>query len=226
MRDGSQNTAELYALIRHSIGVAVVAEVVSFSAARSTVSIKPLVLDDRVDAEGTREALGEIVIADVPVIWPGTGTRGISMGLRAGDRGIAVFRHQSHDEVDAGKTAPLLPASTRRMDLSDLVFFPGYVSPATDRPSSQRSTNGEPVVYMDAGDVLRVATAAASIALARADLVEQQLADIQAEFGALATTFSFATVIVDPMTFTGNLPVYVPGYTSGGVGSSRITVDD
>jgi hypothetical protein len=93
------------------------------------------------------------------------------MGLNTGDLCIGLYRHRSHDEIDGGTDGPLLPASVRRVDMSDMVIIPGFIQPSNGQQADAFKTNGEPVLAMPGSEALHVGASTASFYLVREDLL-------------------------------------------------------
>ena len=175
--------------IRQSIRVSVVARVESFDPSTSTADVKIAVQEERVTAEGDRIAIEAITIPGCPVLWPGGWLRGMTVGLEQGDEVIALIRTQSHDEIDGDReVGPVLPASARRMDLSDVVLIPGYHRPAASWPSSRWRSDGQMVLYVGSGETIFMGDSTAAEALALASAVDARLNAIQNAFNAHAHT--------------------------------------
>lgn len=114
---------------------------------------------------------GDVRVPGCPVIWPAGYTR----GLEPGDEVLALVRHRSHDEIDAGEPGPVAPVSTRRMRYTDAVVLPGFVRPAEGQDPAAYREDGEPVIR----GTLHVGGSGASFVLVRADLLDSFLTTIK-----------------------------------------------
>lgn len=199
-----------------------------YDAQATTADVTPIVRDWRTGTDGARLWVEQRRIDGCPVLWPGGGTRGLTMGLEAGDLCLAVSRSVSHDEIDAGGTTPAQPRGAWRHGISDAIVLPGYVVPANGRAASEYRSDGQPVLYMDAGEALHVAVSTAAIALARADLVHAELQAVQA--GLNNHTHAAGTLVAP----SGGGPVtgatavggsYTAPATASDIATDRVKVD-
>ncbi len=151
------------------VRVARYAEVVSYDTATQTATIREIVREPRLNADGEIVAPEPVQVGGVPVQWPNAGGRSITWGLNQGDVGLALVRDISHDEVDAGAATPTIPASLRRFNWSDAVLIPGATIPGDPLPSTAYRGDGQPVWALPSGEAVHVgdSTAAKTLALAQ-----------------------------------------------------------
>lgn len=164
----------IFEAVQGGVRVAVVARVEEYRPATQEADVLLLVQEDRV-LHGEREEVPEVRVYGAPVIWPGGGGRGLTMGLAVGDEVIALVRDRSHDEVDAGEPGPVVPVSTRRFSPADVVILPGYVRPAEGAPAGSYRTDGAPVLALPGGEALHVGAGTATFVLVRHDLLKAWL---------------------------------------------------
>lgn len=107
--------------------VAIPAKVVSFDRRRRTVEAQPLIRRPGRDGGTTQEP----ALADVPVVWPGTGRHRVRFPLRAGDTVLLVFLDRASDDWALGLQLPTAtnpplvdPAEVRSHDYADAVAIP------------------------------------------------------------------------------------------------------
>lgn len=171
----SETTKLLIEAAKRQMRSMAVGRVVAYDHAAQTASVEPLVLEDVRDSAGRREAIPSVVIPDVPVSWPSAGGRALTWSLHVGDLVLLEWRHASHDEVDEGAVAPLLPKATRRFDLSDLTCRPGYTTPG----SGTGGSHGQPTLHMPSGEAFHVGDGTAARALALATETKAHLDALQ-----------------------------------------------
>lgn len=222
--------ATIMTRIRQTTRVSVIGEVEAYDAATQTCTVRPLVPEQDL-FEGESRDLPPPQLKGIPVLHHGGSARGLTMGVEVGDRVLLVVRHRSHQEVDDGAEPPISPQDGRRMALSEVVAIPGYTT-ANPAPSSDSyRSDGQPVLYMDTGEALHLAVSTASIALARADRVQQQLDDLKTyldahthAYAGLAPTVPGLTTPPSSTPGTGIPPDLSP--TPPTVASTRIQVDE
>ena len=158
---------------RAAVRTAVTARVVSFSqgdgSSSPTATVMPMVSEERL-VDGEYVTVTPYEIPDVPVVIPGGAKRGVTFGLARGDRGILLYRHRSHDELDHGSDdGPVAPKSHRRMNISDVVFLCGFSQPGKGMPANSTDSGGALVLYFPSGESLLIgdSTAAKALALAQ-----------------------------------------------------------
>lgn len=157
--------------LRQTTRTAVVGVVGTYDAATQRASVTPMV-PEQDTVEGTARELPAPQLQEIPVLHYGGSLRGLTFGLVEDDRVVCLVRHRSHQEVDAGAEPPITPQDCRRMALSESVALPGRTTP---QPAAHVHEDGEPVLYMDAGEALHLAIATANIALARADRTQEHV---------------------------------------------------
>ncbi len=181
--DMSDVVVQLSGSLMRQLRTAVVVRIDSYDASEGSATVTPMVLEERI-LNDERVEIPSSSIPGCPVIFPYGGGRGLTFGLEAGDLAIGLYRHRSHDEVDGGADGPLLPASTRRVDLSDLVVLPGFFPPSGGYPSSGIRSDGQPVMPLPSGEAIHVGDSNATFALVRWDLLESYLDAIKAKYDA------------------------------------------
>lgn len=197
-----------------AVAVARTVAVVSYNADQQTVRVREVVGEDPIEIDG------------VPIQWPGGGGRSITWGLEAGDLGTLLVRDVSHDEVDAGSALPVNPASSRRWNIADGVFCPGFVVPGSLASSAYRS-DGQMVIALPVGEVLRIGDSTAAKALAIAEDVRDRLVRLESLFTAHTHPVAGAVASAQtPPPYTG-VGVYTPGpvTTTADLASGRVMVD-
>jgi hypothetical protein len=197
---------QIAAAVLRLVRGAVVCRVQAYTPTTQTADVLPLVSDSLV-VDGARVSVPPQVVTGVPVVWLMGGAGAFVSGLAPGDLVLAFARGASHDEIDSGAPGPVLPGSTRRHDLSDLVVVAGYAPPGGLDPS-RYSVDGRPVVWASAGGPVRLGSSAAAIPVVRADLLAVELTAIAASITSL-------------IAVAGGGTPYVPGAP----GSSRVVVD-
>lgn len=107
--------------------VCIPARVVSFDRVRRTCKVKPLIRRPGKDG-GTTE---EPALADVPVVWPGTGRARVRFPLAPGDTVLLVFLDYASDDWALGLQQPtatnpqaVSPTEVRSHDITDAVAIP------------------------------------------------------------------------------------------------------
>lgn len=172
--DMSDVVVQLSGSLMRQLRTAVVVRIDSYDAAEASATVTPMVLEERI-INNERVEIPSSSIPGCPVIFPYGGGRGLTFGLEAGDLAIGLYRHRSHDEIDGGADGPILPASTRRVDLSDLVVLPGFFPPSGGYPSSGIRSDGQPVMPLPSGESVHVGNANATFALVRWDQLQTYL---------------------------------------------------
>lgn len=200
-----------------SVRTGVVARVVSYDPKKQTAKVHPTVPETDT-VEGVERELGVADLPRIPVAHHGGSLRGLTFGLERDDTVLLVARHRSHAEVDNGANTPVSPQSSARMQLSEMVAIPGYTPENPGQADAHFRADGQPVLYMDAGEALHLAIANADRALARADLVEQRLTAIINAFNSHTHTG-----VTTGMGSSGAPAAPITG--SNDVASSRIKVD-
>lgn len=210
------------------VRTSVIAHIETYDAASQSASVTALV-PEQDTVEGVPRDLRTPTYHNVPVAHLGSSKRGLTFGLEEGDPVLLIARHRSHQEVDQGAEGPVSPANCQRMALSEGIALPGYVPPGQGQPDAHQREDGQPVLYMDAGEALHIAVSTASIALARADQVQQQFNDLKAWADAHYHAFTGVAVgspaITTPpaLSPTGLPPDLSP--TPPDVATSRVLVD-
>lgn len=207
--------AQLVDGIRAGVRVSVVAKVSAYDRTTRTCTATPLVAESRI-IDGERVEIPAIAIEGVPVGWPSGGGRRFEWDLIPGDLVLLLIRTGSHDEVDGGSTTPGVPASARRMDLSDAIALPLYSAPG-DPPTAP--SNGQPWLTLGSGEALHVG--GATYTLVRSD----KLADLWGDLELWLASHTHTGVTTGPgVSGTPSLPA-PPGASIALLQSSRIKVD-
>ena len=195
-----------------AVAVARTVQVVSYDADAQTVRVREVVAESPIELDG------------VPVRWPGGGGRSITWGIEAGDLGTLLVRDVSHDEVDAGSSLPVDPASSRRWNLSDGEFWPGFVVPGSLASSAYRG-DGQMVVALPVGEAMYVGASTAALKLVIEDVLRPYLVSLKAAYDA--HTHTVAGVTAGPGSVTSAPPTApspsVPA--SADLASGRVLVD-
>lgn len=158
----------------------------------------------------------------VPVATTWGGSAGVTVQLAVGQRVLCVLRDVDHTAPDDG-SPDTRPVSSRRWDWSDAVVVGGMQVPGDGWPSgSLPPSEDDLVAYMTSGGIYYIGDAAASLLLARADLVRSELAGVAASFsGAVAPSGGGALTWPNPAQ-----PQYVAPTLASAIASSRVRVDD
>lgn len=109
-----------------TLHVALPGRVESYDAAKRRADVQPLVRQGYVDEAGARVVERLPVIADVPVVFPGSGGVRVTWPVNRGDTVLLIFCSASIDKWLAvgGDVDPL---DDRRHTLSDAVAIPGLM---------------------------------------------------------------------------------------------------
>lgn len=174
-------TLRLLERVRQTTRTAVVGHVGEYDPAQQVASVTPAIGEQDIHDDEVRE-LPPGTLQAIPIVHHGGSKRGFTFGLESGDPVILVVRHRSHQEIDAGAAAPAEPGDSRRMALSEAVGIPGYTPGNPGQNSDHYRTDGAPVLYMDASDILRIGSSTADKALALAESVDARLSSIQSAF--------------------------------------------
>ena len=159
---------------------------------------------------------GDIDARDLANLDFDAGSGDLNVENIAGDLVVLLIRSGSHDEVDGGSTTPGVPASARRMDLSDAIALPLYSAPGA--PPTAPS-NGQPWLTLGSGEALHVG--GATYTLVRSD----KLADLWGDLELWLASHTHTGVTTGPgVSGTPSLPA-PPGASIALLQSSRIKVD-
>lgn len=113
------------------VHVALPGRVESYSDSTQRAIVQPLIKRGYPDETGARAVELLPAIADVPVVFPGSGGRRIKWTIEAGDIVLLVFCSASIDQWLA-KGGEVDPADDRRHSLSDAIAIPGLQQSASD----------------------------------------------------------------------------------------------
>lgn len=173
-----------YHKIRRSVRVADVVRVTAYDRDTQTADVIQVVAEDRFVLD-ERRRVAPVVIKGCPVVWPASGTAGLSMDLQVGDEALAIFRTRDHDAIDANEVEDgQLGRGVRRMDLADAIIIPLYVRPAVGVEAGRVHSSGGPVFFYGAGLTMRMGDSTAAKALALAEDVDDRLDTIVSAFNA------------------------------------------
>lgn len=130
----SNDTPTLPEIIRTQVGRvldgmrgAMPGRVLSYDATKQEASVQPLLKVPRSTETGERQADTLPVINHVPVIFPGSGSYGMTWPIAKGETVLLVFAEQSLDKwlVNDGI---IDPQSARRFHITDAIAIPGLRS--------------------------------------------------------------------------------------------------
>lgn len=193
-------------------------EIVAYYPSKQAADVRPLVKTPRmVNGELTYAEVPTVY--DVPVRFPHGGGRGWTWGLDRNDRGTAIPRRLSHDEVDAGSSVPSEPASTRTWNYADWIVLPGATPPAEGLPSRAWREDGQAVFEMPDGEAAHFGASTASLALALAQQTAAKLAAIEGVINGLVLPVSGASA--GPPA----VPPFPTPTVAGDIQTTRIKVD-
>ena len=150
----------------------------------------------------------------------------MTWGIRPGSRGTLLVRDVSHDEVDAGAAIPVTPASSRRWNLADGEFWPGFIVPGSLASGAYRGDE-QIVLALPSGEALRVGDSTAAKALAIAEDTADRLVRLESLFTAHTHPVAGAVASAQtPPPYTGT-GVYIlgPVTTTADLASGRVMVD-
>lgn len=133
-----------FALAAADLRVALPARVESYDAASQTCSAQVLIPDAYVDTDGEAQTRRVAVVTRVPVLFPRSGSFGVTFPISVGDTVMLLFSSSDLDQFFAlgGERDPL---THRHHNLSDAVAIPGmFASPdaRTDAPTDALVVNG------------------------------------------------------------------------------------
>lgn len=102
-----------------------IGRVTAFNDAKQTCSVRPVARGRFVNGDTVQEP----IIPNVPVVYPQAGGFFLYMPLKPGDDVVVSICERSIEEWKAQSLGDYAPRSTRRMDFSDAVVYPGVSSP-------------------------------------------------------------------------------------------------
>jgi hypothetical protein len=207
----------------HHVGLPAVVN--SYDATTCSISCTPTFMRIFLDENDAEVPTAYPMINDVPVVFPRGGGAFLSFPMKAGDLVYLIGCDRSLDawkETD-GKTA-LDPADSRRQHLSDMVAIPGPSTYKHPIPNASATDvvlgleNGSFEMHIKVSDgTMRIGTAAAAHALARADLADTRIGNLESalsEHTHVAPTFGGIT------TPPSNAP-----YSGSSTASTRVFTD-
>lgn len=172
--DGSDVIKLLFDAMMRSSRTSMVVRIESYNAGERTADVTPMVQEER-KIDGEYVSIPSSSIPGCPVLfWGGKGNSFVG-GLQKDDLCLALYRHRSHDEIDNGDDGPIVPESTRRLDLADIIVIGSFVAPANGLESDQFREDGQPVLAMPEVSSLYVGGSDAGYTLVRNDLLRQYL---------------------------------------------------
>ncbi len=194
----TQRTPELEDVIRlalenfqSSFHVALPGRIESYDESTQTATVKPLLKNSFVDADGVDVVEDLPVINSVPVQFMRGGGFFLSFPIVKGDHVLLVFNERSTDKFQTGTGDDTDPVDTRMHNLSDAVAIPGFY------PDSKALGDAHPsntVLGKDGGTQIHVADgkielgAEASVDKASLDSkIQVELTRIASELTALTT---------------------------------------
>jgi len=223
--------------VRDRVTVCRAGYVVAYDATNNRADVQLVHDTARTRPDGVVEVVAAPILRGRPVAMLAAGHLTLTAGLREGDRVWVLVSDVSLDEYVAGRRDETYrPQDPRRFDLSD-----GIVWPMSDPPGRM---DGQPVMQLRASEALHIGDAAASLLLARADLVLAELQALQSAFnghvhGIPPLTSPSGTVTVVPIgpnltnvsgptSPAAPFPArsYTAPATAAAIASSRVKVDD
>jgi len=176
--DGSDVIKLLYDSLMRSARTSVVVRVEAYNAGECSADVTTMVQEER-KIDGEYVPIPASRMSGCPVVFWGGGGNSFIGGLSPGDLCLGLYRHRSHDEIDNGDEGPLVPESTRRLDMADIIVIGTFTPPANGLDSSQYRTDGQPVLAMPEVSALHVGDSSAQYVLVRHDLLRSYLFQIQ-----------------------------------------------
>lgn len=101
----------------------------SYNVATQRANVLPLVRTPVRQPDGSAEYSGDTdlpVIAEVPILFPRTGSWFLSLPIAVGDTGLLVFPEQATGHWEAGDGSIAYPGDLRRHHIASAVFIPGF----------------------------------------------------------------------------------------------------
>ncbi len=120
------------------VNVALPGRVESYDSSRQRAVVQPLIRRGYADESGDRQAESLPAIAEVPVMFPGSGDFSIDWPVARGDTGLLVFASASLDRWLALGGEEVDPEDDRRHALTDAVFYPGLRPSPLAGPATRR----------------------------------------------------------------------------------------
>ncbi len=163
----------------------------SYNDAEMTCSVKPLLMNEKINEDGEREAVEHPVVNRVPVIFPGAGGRRIKFPVARGDIALVIPAAYSMDRwIETGGDVD--PEDGRILHLSDLVAIPGLL------PAASAADKTPIVEFTDDGRILVGGDQALTLASEFAELKNQILTD--PALAAAGTVAQLRTALIDIFT--------------------------
>lgn len=175
--DGSDVVNELFNTIKRSLRNAVIVKIESYNAAERSADVTLLVQEER-KIDGEFIPVPASRQSGCPVVFNGGQAGSLVIGLKTGDHCLALYRHRSHDEIDNGDDGPLIPASGRRFNDSDLIVLGSFVAPGKGLDSSQYREDGQPVLALPELSSIHIGDSNAGYFLVREDLFRNYIRDL------------------------------------------------
>lgn len=164
------------------VRVAIPAKVVSYDAAKQTITAQVVIRSRYLDADGAEVAYLPAPVANVPVDFPSGGGYAITWPLNAGDPVVLVVCDRSVDEWKTTAQGDNTPAVPRRFDLTDAIAIPGGRSPAS--PLGATSVGDAMVVTLPTSKSLLVGADTATDGVARSSITDADLNALKDAFDA------------------------------------------
>jgi hypothetical protein len=182
----------------------------AFDAAASRADVDIIHQEMRTRQDGTVEVVTLPRLYGLPVAQMSGAGSSLTIGLSPGDQVWVVFRDQSGDEYDAGRTTgPYAPQDPSRFRPRDGVVWPFASAPAR--------MDGAPVIAMPAGRAFRVGSLTAGEGVAMAAAVEERLSAIEV---------AIQTLILPVAGAVAGPPVPPPVFPGTALASLRLLTDD
>src|SRR4029077_2768517 len=157
----------------------------SYDAASQTATVQPAIREAYVDETDTRQTEAQPPIQKVPVVFPGSGTSGITWPVNKGDTCLLVHCDVSIDTwLATGGVVD--PQDDRRHDHSDVVAIVGLRSYRGSLPSS--ATDGTATVVY--APQIKLGDASASHPVPQGDNLQSSLNTLAAALSTFLTALS------------------------------------
>lgn len=215
--DGSDVMKLFFDAIMRGVRTSVVVRIEAYNASECSADVTTMVQEER-KIDGEYVPIPALSVPGCPVVfWGGAGNSLIG-GLSPGDLCLGLYRHRSHDEIDNGDEGPLVPESTRRLDMADIIVVGAFVSPASGLDSSQYRQDGQPVLAMPEVSALHVGDSSSQYVLVRHDLLRNYLFQVRIWMAGHVHNLDLPNVV----TF---MPLTIPPPLPSDMSSARIKVD-
>lgn len=159
----------------------------------ATIGIVPCFRRKVADNKNEPECYTPPDIANVPVMFPGSGGVSMLWDLEVGSFGLAMFCDRAIDEWKSTGAARTEPQDPRRHDITDAVFMPEITAFSAPRPAAAYAADA--VVLR--GDDIRLGSSTASDPVALEPPVTTNMQVLEAAIDAAATAAIGAAVPMD-----------------------------